>query len=112
LSSLLPAVDRAMLTGECGDDLAANIHEGVRVGVDGWLDDDLAFVKPWGFVLTEVAAPTVLWQGTEDLMVPIAHGKWLAERLPGVVAHLQEGEGHLSLGLGAIERMLRELVMF
>jgi hypothetical protein len=51
-----------------------------------------------------------LWQGTEDLAVPIAHGKWLAERIPGVVAHLEEGEGHLSIAVGAIERMLRELV--
>jgi len=52
----------------------------------------------------------VLWQGTEDLMVPITHGKWLAERIPGVIAHLKEGEGHLSIGVGAIDAMLNELV--
>lgn len=110
LSSLLPAVDRAILTGDFGEDLAAHFHEGLRVGVDGWLDDDLAFTKPWGFALAEVAVPTLLWQGSEDRMVPIAHGRWLAERIPGVVAHLEDGEGHLSIGVGAIDRMLRELV--
>ena len=54
--------------------------------------------------------PTVLWQGSTDLMVPFTHGQWLAEHIPGVVAHLEEGQGHLSIGVGAIERMLQELV--
>ncbi len=110
ISSLLPPVDRAVLTEEFGEDLASNIHEGLRVGVDGWLDDDLAFVKPWGFALAEITAPTFLWQGSEDRMVPIAHGRWLAERIPGVVAHLEDGEGHLSIAIGAMDRMLRDLV--
>jgi pimeloyl-ACP methyl ester carboxylesterase len=110
MSSLLPAVDRALLTGEVGEDMAAIFHEGLRVGVDGWLDDDLAFVKPWGFSLAEVAVPTLLWQGTSDLMVPAGHGQWLAERIPGVVAHIEDGEGHLSIGIGGIDRMLQDLV--
>jgi pimeloyl-ACP methyl ester carboxylesterase len=110
LESLLPEVDRATLTGEFGEDLAASIHDGLRLGIDGWLDDDLAFTKPWGFNLSEVTAPTALWQGSEDLMVPFAHGQWLSSRIPGVTAHLELGEGHLSVGLGALEPMLDELV--
>ncbi|HTW10255.1 MAG TPA: alpha/beta hydrolase [Acidimicrobiales bacterium] len=110
LETLLPDVDRAVLTGEFGEDLAASFHEGLSLGVDGWLDDDLAFVKPWGFDLDEVAVPAALWQGSEDLMVPFAHGQWLSSRLPGVAAHLEPGEGHLSVALGALERMLDELL--
>ena len=109
LGSLLPAVDRAMLTEDLGEDLAANMREGLRVGVDGWLDDDLAFTHPWGFALTEVAVPTMLWQGGADLMVPFAHGQWLREQIPGVVAHLEADEGHISIAVGAIDRMLQEL---
>jgi pimeloyl-ACP methyl ester carboxylesterase len=110
MSSLLPAVDRALLTGEVGEDMAAIFREGLRVGSDGWLDDDLAFVKPWGFSLAEVTVPTVLWQGTADLMVPVGHGQWLAERIPGVASHIEDGEGHLSIGIGSIDQMLQELV--
>jgi pimeloyl-ACP methyl ester carboxylesterase len=110
MNSLLPAADRALFTGEVGEDMAAIFHEGLRVGSDGWLDDDLAFVKPWGFSLAEVTVPTVLWQGTADLMVPVGHGQWLAERIPGVVAHIEDGEGHLSNGIGSLDRMLHELV--
>ncbi len=99
-----------MLTGEFGEDMAASFHEALRLGVDGWLDDDLAFVQPWGFALNDIVVPTMLWQGSEDLMAPIAHGRWLAQHIPGVVAHLEEGEGHLSIAISAVDRMLGELV--
>ncbi len=110
LDTLLPDVDRAVLTGEFGEDIAASFREAVRVGVDGWLDDDLAFARPWGFSLEEISVPVMIWQGSADLMVPFAHGQWLASQLPGASVHLEEGEGHLSVGLGALDRMLDELV--
>jgi pimeloyl-ACP methyl ester carboxylesterase len=110
LSSLLPAVDRAVVTDEFGADLAAGFHEGLRTGAVGWLDDDLAFTRPWGFDVTDVRVPTFLWQGDADLMVPFAHGQWLAAALPAVTAHLLAGEGHLSIAVGKIEQMLDELV--
>jgi pimeloyl-ACP methyl ester carboxylesterase len=110
MESLLPDVDRAVLTGEFADDMAAGIREAVRTGVDGWLDDDLAFARPWGFSLAEIAVPTMIWQGSADLMVPFAHGQWLAAALPAASAHLEDGEGHLSVGVGKLDPMLDELV--
>ena len=110
MQSLLPDVDRTALTGEFGEDVAASFREAVRTGVDGWLDDDLAFAKPWGFSLAEISAPTMIWQGSADLMVPFAHGQWLAAQLPAATAHLEDGEGHLSVGLGKLDAMLDELV--
>jgi pimeloyl-ACP methyl ester carboxylesterase len=53
--------------------------------------------------------PTQLWQGTEDLMVPFAHGLWLADHVAGVDAHLLTGEGHLSVGVGAVDQMFADL---
>ncbi|MEO7753082.1 MAG: alpha/beta hydrolase [Terracoccus sp.] len=110
MRSLLPVVDQALVTDEFGEDLAAAFHEALRVGVDGWLDDDLAFCRPWGFDLAETAVPTFVWQGSEDLMVPFSHGQWLGENVPGVTAHLLEGEGHLSVLVGSVDAMLDELV--
>ncbi|GHJ36698.1 hypothetical protein Sm713_23070 [Streptomyces sp. TS71-3] len=110
LRTLLPEVDRAVLSAEFGEDLVAQCAEGLRPGVDGWLDDDLAFTRPWGFSLDEITVPAFVWQGSEDLMVPFAHGQWLAANVPGAVPHLEEGEGHLSVLVGAADRMLDELV--
>jgi pimeloyl-ACP methyl ester carboxylesterase len=110
METLLPDVDKAVLTDEFGEDMASGLREALRTGVDGWLDDDLAFTKPWGFDLKEISVPTMIWQGSADLMVPFAHGQWLSSQLPGASVHLEQGEGHLSLGLGALDRMLDELV--
>lgn len=112
LSTLLPEVDRAVITDEFGADLVASLHEALRVGVDGWLDDDLAFVRGWGFDLAALRVPVSLWQGELDLMVPFAHGQWLATHIPGVRAHLEPEAGHLSVGVGATDRMLDELISF
>jgi pimeloyl-ACP methyl ester carboxylesterase len=110
LATLLPDVDRAVMTDEFAEDMVASFHEALVSGVDGWLDDDLAFVRPWGFELDEVSCPVMVWQGSADLMVPFSHGVWLASHVPGVTAHLEDGEGHLSIGVGALDRMLDELV--
>jgi pimeloyl-ACP methyl ester carboxylesterase len=110
METLLPPIDQDSLTGEFGDFLARGLRQAVSVSVDGWLDDDLAFTRPWGFDLDAITVPVHLWQGSEDLMVPFAHGEWLAANVPSAVVHLERGEGHLSIYVGAMGRMLDALV--
>ena len=64
-------------------------------GVWGWVDDDLAFLKPWGFDVREVEVPTEVWYGETDVLVPAAHGRWLARNVPGAEVVAQQDEGHL-----------------
>jgi pimeloyl-ACP methyl ester carboxylesterase len=110
LASLLPEVDRRVLTSEVGADAVAGMIGGVQVP-DAWIDDDLAFTRDWGFDLGAISVPAYVWQGTEDQMVPFHHGEWLAEHVPGAVAHLEEGEGHFSVAVGALGRMLDEAIV-
>ena len=100
LASLLPEVDREHLVDGFGEHLAAQIRWSLAQGIWGWFDDDLAFVSPWGFDLAGVEVPVLVWQGSEDLMVPFAHGQWLAANIPSALPHLKQGEGHLSLAAG------------
>lgn len=109
MSTLLPEVDRGALSDEFGEDMQASFTEAVRHGIDGWVDDDLAFTRPWGFDLGALAVPVFLWQGELDLMVPFDHGRWLAAEVPGVVAHLESGQGHLSVGVGRAREIMGEL---
>lgn len=106
LVTLLPPVDRAVLTGELAKHSHAATAAGLARGVAGWRDDDLAFTRPWGFELAEIQVPALLWQGVQDLMVPVAHGRWLAERIPGVEAHVSEDDGHLSIVEGRLPEIL------
>lgn len=114
MGSLLPEPDRKALmeNEECGQNTIELFKEGLRLGADGWIDDDLAFLKPWGFDLAEIKIPVFLWQGGLDLMVPYSQGKWFASHLPKdkVVPHLLDGEGHISIFLGRAEEMVGELV--
>jgi len=97
LGGLVSDVDKAAITGELADYLAGSFRRAVSRGTDGWRDDDLAFCAPWGFDTEEIAVPVSVWQGTEDKMVPHAHGAWLAEHVSGARANLLDGEGHVSL---------------
>lgn len=110
MESLLPAIDRQVLTSAVGADAVAGMIGGVQVP-DAWIDDDLAFTRHWGFELDDIAVPAYVWQGSEDKMVPFHHGQWLAAHIPGVVAHLEEGEGHFSIAVGALGRMLDEVLV-
>lgn len=110
LASLLPDVDRAYCTDEHGGELAQAFHEALVVSEDGWVDDDLAFVRPWGFDLASIRVPVHVWQGSADLMVPFAHGVWLASAVPGAVTHLLDGDGHLSIAVGQAEAIVDALL--
>lgn len=72
------------------------VREAYRPGVWGWVDDDLAFVKPWGFDLSEITVPTEIGYGAKDVLVPAAHGAWLAEHVPGAQVFVEEDAGHLT----------------
>jgi pimeloyl-ACP methyl ester carboxylesterase len=94
---LIDEIDDAALTGEFAETMAAQLRAGVSTGIAGWVDDDLAFVHPWGFDLGAIAVPVAIWQGAHDRMVPFAHGQWLAARIRGARACLYDDEGHISL---------------
>lgn len=112
LGGLVTAVDRAALTGEYAAFTAESFRAALSAGISGWRDDDLAFVRDWGFSLGELGAavPVSIWQGGHDAMVPFAHGRWLSGRIPQARAHLLPGEGHLSIGVSRLGDILDELV--
>lgn len=97
MASVLPDIDKAVLTGEFAQFLHGAMTYGLQKSYDGWLDDDLAFVKPWGFDVAAIGIPFLVLQGELDLMVPFAHGTWIASQLPAACVQLSPYEGHLSL---------------
>jgi pimeloyl-ACP methyl ester carboxylesterase len=109
LGDLAPPVDRAALTGELAETLAASMHRAGVQGFVGWVHDDLTHLRPWGFKVGDIEVPVAVWQGTADMMVPFAHAQWLAAHIPGVRAHFEDGEGHLSL-MVQMPRILDDLL--
>lgn len=80
-------------------------------GLDGWVDDALAFVAPWGFDVGDIAVPTSVWHGADDVAVPVAHGRWLAQHIPTAREHILTATGHASITESASD-ILAEAVQF
>ncbi len=110
LGDLLSEPDREALTGDYADHMAASFHRAVASGIWGWFDDDLAFMRHWGFELESISVPVAIWQGAKDRFVPFAHGEWLAAHVPGARAHLLEAHGHLSIAVGAYGEVLDDML--
>ena len=95
--SLLSPVDAAAFTPELAQYLFACNQLGLAPGDEGWWDDGVASMRPWGFELGAITVPVQLWHGRQDRFVPFQHGEWLATMIPGVDAHLTDDDGHITL---------------
>ncbi len=61
------------------------------------IDDDIAYVTPWGFDPSTITAPTVLLHGERDGIAPAAHARWLAAHIPGAELRVTPDDGHISV---------------
>jgi pimeloyl-ACP methyl ester carboxylesterase len=93
---IFTSADEAALSGTWSwlADVAA---QAIEAGLGGMVDDDLAYVAPWGFEPGQVTAPTLLLHGEQDRIVPSAHGEWLARHLPSAQLRLFGEDGHISV---------------
>ena len=97
------AADGAALQGEFGIWLHRAVQAAVAPSLHGWTDDAIAWShSPWGFDPASISIPVKIWHGGEDRFVPFAHGRWLAEAIPGAQAELRDHDGHLTVVAGRI----------
>jgi pimeloyl-ACP methyl ester carboxylesterase len=95
--TLLGPCDLEIASGELAAFLLAQMQTGLEPGYEGWADDDIVFVWPWGFELASIHVPVLHWHGAQDRFVPVAHAEWLAEHIPGVDSRITAEDGHLTL---------------
>jgi len=69
----------------------------VAGGPGGQVDDDIAYVMPWGVDPADVTAPVLLLHGGRDGIVPATHSRWLADRIPRAELRLSQEDGHISV---------------
>lgn len=65
---------------------------------------------PWGFSVSDISMPVILWHGEEDMLVPVAHGRYLSRTLPNCHAHFVPAEGHISLIVNHFNEILDEVI--
>jgi len=96
--------DREMFTLEDWDALAGPwswfdsvVGPAVAKGPDGSIDDDIAYVTPWGFDCTRIACPALFVHGMQDRVVPASHSEWLAQHCRWAELWQRPDDGHISV---------------
>jgi pimeloyl-ACP methyl ester carboxylesterase len=109
------ASDRRVLgRAEVKANLQAALKEGLRPGIDGARQDLRLFCAPWGLKLEDIDVPSVVWQGSDDAIVPPGGAYHLAETLPNCRLDVIQGGGHywvfsqFERVLDAVEAALRD----
>lgn len=99
--------DAALLAGQPPAWLAAAVRAGFA-DPEGVVDEYRVLGEPWGFGLEDVRVPVDIWQGDDDVYVPVDWARELARSLPDATLHLYPGEGHF-LALLHYRRILGRL---
>jgi pimeloyl-ACP methyl ester carboxylesterase len=90
--------------------LTRSIQESIRQGSDAILHEMQLYTLPWEFKISKISVPIHLWHGTADEIVPIVHGRLLSDLLTNCTAHYIEDEGHFSLPIDHMEKILEQCI--
>lgn len=71
--------------------------QALATGQGGMVDDDLAYVTPWGYHPKQITTPVLFVHGAQDRLVPSSHATWLAQRCHTAELWLRPDDGHVSI---------------
>jgi pimeloyl-ACP methyl ester carboxylesterase len=95
LSFPRPEPDALLLQqGPIREMFTASVREAVRRGLAGYIADEVAERRPWGFRLGEVGQRVSIWHGAQDPYIPPAHAQTVAALLPNSRLHIDAEQGH------------------
>ena len=84
------------------------VREALRQGAEGWTDETMAVLSPWGFEPEHVLPHVTWWAGEADINCPISAVRRYVRRLPSAELLVWEGAGHFRQYLRA-NQFLSEL---
>jgi pimeloyl-ACP methyl ester carboxylesterase len=94
----LPEEERgAMHQPELAAIYRENMHEAVRQGISGMVQDMAIIASDWGFSVEKLTCPVQLWHGLSDGLTPPVMAHYLNERLPRCHGHFLPAQGHFLL---------------
>lgn len=86
--------DAALLESES---LGAAVVEALRQGVSAYAQDVHIQGRPWPFDPGRIPVPVDVVHGELDAIVPAAHSRHTASRIPGSALRTSPGHGHLTI---------------
>ena len=74
--------------------LAGMFRHGARQGAEGWVEDMVATLLPWGFAPADVGRRTTVWYGAKDQVAAQRDSDYLAALIPGARLVIEPNDGH------------------
>lgn len=90
--------------------LLSTMEVALSQGFDGAQEDAKIYKKAWGFNLSEIYHPILMWHGTLDENVKVETARYVSENLPNCTPVFMEQEGHLSLIYTHAEEIIKTLL--
>jgi len=100
------------LSDERLSQILACMQYSIKQGTNGYKEDRLSFLKPWGFSISEIVTPAQFWAGTFDSVVPLEHSVWMVRKIRNSELQVLEGKDHFTImesGFVGGFRWLREV---
>jgi pimeloyl-ACP methyl ester carboxylesterase len=105
MQRVAPSDRPVLLRKEVKANLQTALKEGLRPGIKGARQDLRLFCTPWGLRLEQIDVPAIVWQGSDDTIVPPGAAYHLAETLPNCRLEIVERGGHYWV-FAQVERVL------
>jgi pimeloyl-ACP methyl ester carboxylesterase len=90
--------------------IVAEMSEGARQGIDGIVHEAGLYHKDWGFDLSAITNPAVIWHGRRDRQAAPAWAEYLSSVIPGATLTFAEDSGHFSTLIDHGHTILKTLV--
>ncbi len=94
LRALPPSDRRIMRNPALRAQVVQDVRESLKQGGEGMRSDLAIYARPWGVDYEAITAPTVLWQGLNDTIVPVAAALFLGRRIPHCDVQQIPNAGH------------------
>jgi len=93
-----PRSDRALLARpEMREMFLDDLLSAGRISFRAVAYDAVLFTRWWGFDIADITVPLYFWHGDADLVIPLEHGRRMAEIAPNSRLSVVSGEGHLAM---------------
>ena len=91
--------DRAALVASdgIGEPLLRSMRRANSRSFWGWLDDNVAEARDWGFRVGDIRVPVVLRHGARDQPVDFRQAEWLAKAMPRARTVFLPEAGHIAI---------------
>ncbi len=110
---LLPEADRNVVADpEVSRSIVDMTMEATRTGIGGGIADLEIYSEPWQVDYAAITARSKIWQGLDDLIVPVGASLHLGELIQGCQVQRMPGAGHFWIyrQIGAVLGEVRSMI--